>query len=259
MKRFILIWMFLAFSIVLMSCQEVYDPQRWLEQFESSILNENESFVNITSDLNFPLKTTNDTSIEYISSHPDIIDSFGKVKQPILESVTVEVKVIIDYEFPVELNYIFIVLPKIFKMQLIVSYESFENISEVFEYEGLFFNTIPMIKSYLSFGLRLLYYKDENDVQYTTINEIITRDITLYAVFETIIYFVEFYDDSNKRIKTIQIRHSETIFDFPRLEKPGYEFIGWIYTNSANHDVLLVENQTIIQENINAYPLWIKN
>ena len=97
--------------------------------------------------------------------------------------------------------------------------------------------------------------KKENGKEYN-LNLPITRNLTLYSVYEINKYNVEFYD-SNKLIKTIKVDYDNTINsnEVPTVIKTGYTFTGWI-ENNKNFDFT-----TKIKENKKLYSKYeiIKN
>ena len=97
--------------------------------------------------------------------------------------------------------------------------------------------------------------KKENGKEYN-LNLPITRNLTLYSVYEINKYNVEFYD-SNKLIKTIKVDYDNTINsnEVPTVSKTGYTFTGWI-ENNKNFDFT-----TKIKENKKLYSKYeiIKN
>ena len=97
--------------------------------------------------------------------------------------------------------------------------------------------------------------KKENGKEYN-LNLPITRNLTLYSVYEINKYNVEFYD-SNKLIKTIKVDYDNTIDsnEVPTVSKTGYTFTGWT-ENNKNFDFT-----TKIKENKKLYSKYeiIKN
>lgn len=97
--------------------------------------------------------------------------------------------------------------------------------------------------------------KKENGKEYN-FNLPITRNLTLYSVYEINKYNVEFYD-SNKLIKTIKVDYDNTIDsnEVPTVSKTGYTFTGWT-ENNKNFDFT-----TKIKENKKLYSKYeiIKN
>ena len=97
--------------------------------------------------------------------------------------------------------------------------------------------------------------KKENGKEYN-LNLPITRNLTLYSVYEINKYNVEFYDN-DKLIKTIKVDYDNTINsnEVPTVSKTGYTFTGWI-ENNKNFDFT-----TKIKENKKLYSKYeiIKN
>ena len=88
--------------------------------------------------------------------------------------------------------------------------------------------------------------KKENGKEYN-LNLPITRNLTLYSVYEINKYNVEFYDN-DKLIKTIKVDYDNTINsnEVPTVSKIGYTFTGWT-ENNKNFDftIKIKENKKL--------------
>ena len=105
-------------------------------------------------------------------------------------------------------------------------------------------------------GYKFKYWSEKENGKEYNLNLPITRNLTLYSVYEINKYNVEFYD-SNKLIKTIKVDYDNTINsnEVPTVSKIGYTFTGWI-ENNKNFDFT-----TKIKENKKLYSKYeiIKN
>ena len=105
-------------------------------------------------------------------------------------------------------------------------------------------------------GYTFKYWSEKEKGKEYNLNLPITRNLTLYSVYEINKYNVEFYD-SNKLIKTIKVDYDNTINsnEVPTISKIGYTFTGWI-ENNKNFDFT-----TKIKENKKLYSKYeiIKN
>ena len=105
-------------------------------------------------------------------------------------------------------------------------------------------------------GYKFKYWSEKENGKEYNLNLPITRNLTLYSVYEINKYNVEFYD-SNKLIKTIKVDYDNTINsnEIPTVSKIGYTFTGWT-ENNKNFDFT-----TKIKENKKLYSKYeiIKN
>ena len=54
-----------------------------------------------------------------------------------------------------------------------------------------------------------------------------------------------------------EVIHSTTLEHIPEPTRPGYQFVGWIFIDQHGNEQLLVEDQTLINQVIHAFALWI--
>ncbi|HCJ31371.1 MAG TPA: hypothetical protein DHV70_00520, partial [Firmicutes bacterium] len=105
-------------------------------------------------------------------------------------------------------------------------------------------------------GYKFKYWSEKENGKEYNLNLPITRNLTLYSVYEINKYNVEFYD-SNKLIKKIKVDYDNTINsnEIPTVSKIGYTFTGWT-ENNKNFDFT-----TKIKENKKLYSKYeiIKN
>ena len=105
-------------------------------------------------------------------------------------------------------------------------------------------------------GYTFKYWSEKENGKEYNLNLPITRNLTLYSVYEINKYNVEFYDN-NKLIKTIKVDYDNTINsnEVPTVSKTGYTFTGWT-ENNKNFDFT-----TKIKENKKLYSKYeiIKN
>ena len=105
-------------------------------------------------------------------------------------------------------------------------------------------------------GYTFKYWSEKENGKEYNLNLPITRNLTLYSVYEINKYNVEFYDN-DKLIKTIKVDYDNTINsnEVPTVSKIGYTFTGWT-ENNKNFDFT-----TKIKENKKLYSKYeiIKN
>ena len=105
-------------------------------------------------------------------------------------------------------------------------------------------------------GYTFKHWSEKENGEKYNLNLPITKNLTLYSVYEINKYNVEFYDN-NKLIKTLKIDYDNTInsSDVPTVSKTGYTFTGWT-ENNKNFDFT-----TKIKENKKLYSKYeiIKN
>ena len=105
-------------------------------------------------------------------------------------------------------------------------------------------------------GYTFKYWSEKENGKEYNLNLSITRNLTLYSVYEINKYNVEFYDN-DKLIKTIKVDYDNTINsnEVPTVSKIGYTFTGWT-ENNKNFDFT-----TKIKENKKLYSKYeiIKN
>ena len=96
-------------------------------------------------------------------------------------------------------------------------------------------------------GYTFKYWSEKENGKEYNLNLPITRNLTLYSVYEINKYNVEFYD-SNKLIKTIKVDYDNTINsnEVPTVSKIGYTFTGWT-ENNKNFDftIKIKENKKL--------------
>ncbi len=105
-------------------------------------------------------------------------------------------------------------------------------------------------------GYTFKYWSEKENGEEYNLNLPVTKNLTLYSVYEINKYNVEFYDN-DKLIKTIKVDYDNTINsnEVPTVSKTGYTFTGWT-ENNKNFDFT-----TKIKENKKLYSKYeiIKN
>ena len=105
-------------------------------------------------------------------------------------------------------------------------------------------------------GYTFKHWSEKENGEEYNLNLPVTKNLTLYSVYEINKYNVEFYDN-DKLIKTIKVDYDNTINsnEVPTVSKTGYTFTGWT-ENNKNFDFT-----TKIKENKKLYSKYeiIKN
>ena len=121
------------------------------------------------------------------------------------------------------------------------------------EYKGTITKPIDPEKKYYRF---VGWYEKNSEERFKVEDEIVTRDITLYAKYEVIKYTVRFYDN-DKVINEKTEYEAGSMIDIPSdPEKEGYTFIGW-YKEGEDNAYNFVDG--LVTEDVDLYSKYEKN
>ena len=115
------------------------------------------------------------------------------------------------------------------------------------EYKGTITKPIDPEKKYYRF---VGWYEKNSEERFKVEDEIVTRNITLYAKYEVIKYTVRFYDN-DKVINEKTEYEAGSMIDIPSdPEKEGYTFKGW-YKEGEDEEYNFVDN--LVTEDVDLY------
>ena len=121
------------------------------------------------------------------------------------------------------------------------------------EYKGTITKPIDPENKYYRF---VGWYEKNSEERFKVEDEIVTRNITLYAKYEVIKYTVRFYDN-DKVINEKTEYEAGSMIDIPSdPEKEGYTFIGW-YKDGEDNAYNFVDG--LVTEDVDLYSKYEKN
>jgi hypothetical protein len=257
MKRTLkLILLVLLVTFVSSCVDDGYAWQSIYNELTTGMIAEGDSFETITQDLFFALESSAEplATIFWSSSNPAIISNEGVVNRPFdtIERVVITIRIEMPDAFRVYSVTLFVMPTK----PLIVTFISLGKATEV---EVTLFSTVepPEVEEQLAF--QLVGWRLETADELFDFSTVIETDFTLVAVWVDKTYTVEFNSNGGSYVESIEnIIHSTTLELIETPVKEGYLFIGWIFIDLFENEQLLVEGMTIINQNIEAYALWIK-
>ncbi len=258
MKRlFIMVLVSLAF-LLLVSCDDVIAIHDDVFQHAlDHLFMEGDDVDHVTTDLFMPttVEPYPQATLVWTTSKSDIITSEGTVTRPYgqSEDVLIRLKVIVGLRF----STYEITVTVIKADDVVVTFIDRTDTYTITTAEGEIIDpvTLPEQDAFIHIG-----WKDLETGLEVDFHDPVTSSITVVAIWADKTYDITFDARGGTSVLPIlDVIHSMTLPDLQTPTKDGYLFVGWIYVDNHGNEQLLVQGESIINMDIEAFALWVKD
>lgn len=246
----------LSATLFLVSCVEQDTSWRSIyTEMTDSMFREDDTFDRVTRDLIFLDESSTDPSVAvfWYSDNTDIIANDGKVNRPEDRVEPVQITIELVGENDVRTYTITVYVMPVGDIS--VTFVTFDQ-ETVVEVPAL--TNVDPLEDPAHPAFDFIGWRNAADDSFFDFDQPVEEDLTLIAEWEERSYRVTFDSRGGSEVGSIEdVIHSETLPELTEPVREGYTFIGWIFVDAFGNEQLLVENRTIINDNIKAHALWI--
>jgi hypothetical protein len=258
MRRLFIMALAFFLALTLFAC--VDDGTIHDEVFQSALENlfsEGDSESSVTQDLFMPvsLESYRTARLSWASSDPSVIATDGTVTRPVGSNVTVTLTLTVVIGIRFETYSLDVTVLR--ADDIILTFVDGSVVETLTVTAGSLVTPPdpPFQDAFVFIGWSVEGSEDIFDFASP-----VFEDTTFLARWQDRTYDIVFDSRGGTSVLPIlDVIHSMTLPDIPVPLRDGYTFVGWIFIDGSGNEQLLVEGESIINMDIEAFALWVKD